>query len=397
MRFQHLRTTSHRKAGFLFLEWLANPNEKLVLDKKIGEYDKSFVDLVLRQMLVKNYERRMTLAECLSHQFVSSVKIPGLATDDQGVIADEEHDDAAKAAIRKRRDRTEDTGDEYGCLMKGTLLKLNVDGDPKNKDNWLKRDIWLTGNGNLCYFSQKKGKKLVLLDHEAMVRHTIETLKASDSCMEFAFILKPRTDDGSDESALAEDLTEAQLYSCADEDSLKQWVDVLGKAISMDHAGGKLVMDADLMEDFKNFKIEVKNRREKFEKTKGFEPAYKCELWKLNQEGDMMNAEHWLKREMWIAKNGAFCYYSKKEGRELQYYKSTDIRFVTCDTVEDAASCKPFTFTLTLPPTGGLEYAPGVFAAMTGDEKDNFLYTIRKFQRARAAHDAAMAKKKAGQ
>jgi hypothetical protein len=89
--------------------------------------------------------------------------------------------------------------------MKGTLLKLNVDGDPKNKENWLKRDIWLTGNGNLCYFSQKKGKKLVLLDHESMVRHEVAKLGAADSCMENAFILKPKTDDGSDESALAEE------------------------------------------------------------------------------------------------------------------------------------------------------------------------------------------------
>ena len=33
---------SHRKAGFLFLEWLANPDEKLGLDAKIVNFNAEF-------------------------------------------------------------------------------------------------------------------------------------------------------------------------------------------------------------------------------------------------------------------------------------------------------------------------------------------------------------------
>lgn len=43
---------SHRKAGFLFLEWLANREEGLGLDKQLLTYDRDFTDLVIKRMLV---------------------------------------------------------------------------------------------------------------------------------------------------------------------------------------------------------------------------------------------------------------------------------------------------------------------------------------------------------
>lgn len=71
---------SHRKAGYLFLEWLANPNEKLAMDAKVLNYDAGFTSLVLGQMLVKNCEQRNTLAECLQHPFLADVLLPGIDT-----------------------------------------------------------------------------------------------------------------------------------------------------------------------------------------------------------------------------------------------------------------------------------------------------------------------------
>ncbi len=90
-----------------------------------------------------------------------------------------------------------------------------------------------------------------------------------------------------------------------------------------------LLVSRGLIEDYRNFKIQIRNRREKIDPQKAeFQSVFKRELWKLNQEGDVMNPDHWLKREMWLARNGAFCYYSKKEEKELQYYKSEDIKYV---------------------------------------------------------------------
>ena len=59
---------------------------------------------------------------------------------------------------------------------------------------------------------------------------------------------------------------------------------------------------------------------------------------------------------MWIAKNGAFCYYSKKEEREVQYYKAEDIKNVTVGrlAVAKGETCKEHTFTLTLKWSGTL-------------------------------------------
>lgn len=151
-----------------------------------------------------------------------------------------------------------------------------------------------------------------------------------------------------------------------------------------------------LIEDYRNFKIQIRNRREKIEEgERGFKPAYKCELFKLNQEGDPLNPEHWLRREMWIAKNGAFCYYSKKEERELQYYKSEDTRYVQCQILEADATCQDFAFSLTLPACDGLEYAPGVFSATNEQDMVNFIHTIKKFQKIKERQSQKKAEKAA--
>jgi hypothetical protein len=44
---------------------------------------------------------------------------------------------------------------------------------------------------------------------------------------------------------------------------------------------------------------------------------YKGTLWKLNQGGDPAKREHWLKRDMWLNRNGSLCYHSLKEDKRL--------------------------------------------------------------------------------
>lgn len=66
---------------------------------------------------------------------------------------------------------------------------------------------------------------------------------------------------------------------------------------------------------------------------------------------------------MWLAKNGAFCYFSKKENKELMYYRPEDIRNVSCRQLGSNESCRPFSFEMSLQEKDGVEYAPGIFAA----------------------------------
>jgi len=119
--------------------------------------------------------------------------------------------------------------------------------------------------------------------------------------------------------------------------------------------------------------------------------VFKLDLWKLSQEGDPMDEKAWLKREMWIAKNGSLCYFSKKENRSLQYFKPDDVRVVTMEKVPENESCKKNTFILQLPPVDGLEYAPAMFASENLDEEKTLLAYIRKFQK--VAAEAAAARK----
>jgi len=370
---------SHRKAGFLFLEWLANKEESLVLDKKIMTFHKEFVDLVVTKMLTKDEKARWSLAECLNHPFIADCVVAGL---DNNSSAEVEGNLVEKIQA-KRRERIEELITDKPPLIVGVLYKLNSDGAVMNKEHWLKRDMWLAHNGSLCYFSQKKGKRLVLLEAAAIARGTITLIDNGECALPWCFSLKMEVDQTQDAAALNGTPTEIQMYAAENEEQRKAWVAMLNNVISMKYQNldTRVLISKGLIEDYRNFKIQIRNRREKIDPEKAeFQSVFKRELWKLNQEGDIMNPEHWLKREMWLAKNGAFCYFSKKEDKELQYYKSEDIKSVICAELPEGESCKPFTFTLTLKPTDGLEYAPGVFAADNEETMRTFLGCIKKFQ-----------------
>lgn len=135
--------------------------------------------------------------------------------------------------------------------------------------------------------------------------------------------------------------------------------------------------------------IQIRNRRVKIEKSAAtastYQPVFKRPLWKLNQEGDVLNPEHWLLREMWLAKNGSLCYFSKKEAKELQYYTAEDIKHVLLRELHyPNEACREFAFELKLKPPEGedsaIEFAPAVFAAESEEVRKTFLGCIKKFQ-----------------
>ena len=419
---------SHRKAGFLFLEWLSQPNGSLHLHQAIKEYDQrvkkkdpnhdlnaGFSDLVLSKMLTKDVSKRWTLAQCLDHKFISGIKLPAEAnlhksadateTPESKAAADEHATLAAKArAIRARRQA--DTADmaESPPLIAGVLHKLNTDGQLGNEGDWLQRQMWLGGNGSLCYFSQKKEKRLVLIDNDALCRGSVRCLnqKTEGSAKQFAFELKFQSQANSDQQdnnadaakAIGDRDAESQYYAADTAEDRDRWVSFLQGVIDMRYGSKvdtKVLISQGLIDDYSEFKIQIRNRREKISedtnaKDSGFHAVFdrKFQLWKLNQTGDANNEGDWLMREMWIAKNGALCYHSKKEDRDLQYYKAEDMKCVTIERLGSAQSCKANSFSLTLPPVDGLEYAAGVFAAESQGELDTLLMLIGKFQKSRS-------------
>eukprot|EP00397_Hematodinium_sp_SG-2012_P005316 GEMP01005334.1.p1 GENE.GEMP01005334.1~~GEMP01005334.1.p1 ORF type:complete len:679 (+),score=118.41 GEMP01005334.1:119-2155(+) len=355
---------SHRKAGFLFLEWLSKTTEALNLPDIVQEAEDEFRDLIVEKMLTKDPTKRITLAECLDHPLL------------QGVAHSHSAQNAEwKKVATLRAQRMQEPDSEKPPLMKGVLYKMNLDGDLMNSEHWLKRDLWLAHNGALCYFSPKHNKRLIYLAYEVLVRAKVATLPPGSSSHEFAFEINyPCT---SDEAEVAE--FEVARFAAETEKDRKAWVKHLTKIQTMQLQNLKtLNFSRGLISDFRNFKLTIRNRRAELPDgdQKAFKPRYKAALWKLNQDGDVMNPEHWLQREMWIATNGALCYHSKKENRELQYYTSQDMRRVTTCNIREEKAAKPNAFEIRLPPADGLEYAPGVFAALSAAERKAWIEQI---------------------
>jgi len=277
---------------------------------------------------------------------------------------------AAAAMVQKDRKRAEDKSSTKP-LHKGMLYKLNANGDPKEPKHWLQRDMWVTNNGSLCYFSIKENRRLVMIDGSkfpsAMIR------KMTTGAREHAFEVKYRSDE--------QDTEVSSIFACETAEACQVWMTTLGRVVNRNlmqtmHFGGALARD------LKIFKLNVKNRRMKVGKddTDAHSPAFKGMLWKVKAEGDRMREEDWFEREMWIARNGSLVYFSKKEDRELIYYTADDIALAKFTKIDNSASFKPWTFQVKLPPRGDVEFSAGEFAAESEDMRSAWIREFKVFQ-----------------
>jgi len=115
----------------------------------------------------------------------------------------------------KRRRSPSKVDSSTTMLYKGVLWKLNSDGDPKNPIDWLKREMWIGSTGNLCYYSQKEGKNVVLLDAEYLEEATIS--RYDEAAMQNAFMVQRSR--GSDDYL--------PVFACESNDDFIAWVSAL--------------------------------------------------------------------------------------------------------------------------------------------------------------------------
>jgi len=345
---------SHREAGFLFMEWLGGI-KKAPMPKKVTEYDRSFPDLISNWLLVCKQESRKSCAQCLSHGFIADVKWEVEASE-------------VKHAPRPKKKEEETSETAAQPLHKGVLFKLNSNGDAKKPEEWIRRDMWIAQNHSLCYFSQKEGKRLVLVDGAKLTDASFEQI---DAARPFAF-----------NCTISED-KESHSYGLAAEtqEEMDQWIAHL-KGGEKNQMMVTFRLGAQLAEDLKAFKVTVMNRRQKVreESKSDFEPIFKATLWKLKGDGDCMKAEDWFERDMWIAKNGSLVYYSPKDHTDLVYYTAADVGRATVTAVEDGKAFKPFAFQVQLPASNGVEFAPGEFAAESEDMKNKWMTELMSFR-----------------
>lgn len=378
---------SHREAGFLFMDWLSSIT-KAPLPKSIEKFDPDFVDLLHNCLLVCDHTKRKTLAQSLQNPYISS-----LATGDsrssrsapQGTaptesvrvssgLGEKDEENAVvvdELVVRSVRNRREDLS-STAPLHKGTLWKLNLNGDPKEAAHWLKRDMWVSSNGSLCYFSIKENKRLVMIDGAKLPAAKISRFQGGvKNC---AFQVATENDDG--EADLV------SVFAAESENEYDEWVAKLKSAVNMDEMMQSMRLGANMAQELQRFKVNVINRRMKVDKDKEdqFAPLFKGKLWKVKAEGDRRKEEDWFLREMWIAKNGSLVYFSKKEDRELVYYNTDDVARASFVDIPNADTFRPWAFQVALPPSNDVEFAPGEFAAESEEMRATWIAEFKKVQ-----------------
>jgi len=364
-----------QEASFLFMEWLSSLKQ-VQLPSSIKQFDQHLLDLI-QKLLLCSCEARMTLAEALDHDFLfgASLRRSTISISSQALDAASPSRSSlfSESTAHIQQHRLEDHSD--GKIIQGRLWKLNKNGDPQDSKQWLQRDLWIANNGSLCYFSQKESKRLVLEDGHRMAGVTVTPFK--DGAREFAFQLhmEPEHEDAGG--------GDVHVFACETLVDFQKWTKAVGDipyatVITM-HLGSRMASEA------KKYKLTVRNRRLKIQRsqTNDFEPVFKAPLWKLKSDGDAMKQGDWFKRDMWLAKNGSFVYYSKREDRDLVYYSSTDVANSSLKKASPDTSIMPFSFEVQLPPADGIEFAPGVFASESEDMRAKWM---REFGHAKALH-----------
>mmetsp|Transcript_1783 Transcript_1783/g.3558 ORF Transcript_1783/g.3558 Transcript_1783/m.3558 type:complete len:733 (+) Transcript_1783:3-2201(+) len=389
---------SHREAAFLFMEWLSSI-DKAPLSKPVRNWDAQAVDALVNGLLIIDPKKRKTCAEVLQMEFIcgseketqaaeaaeASVQPKHAETGPSAATSGSAEDQLAGALVpeeaeievqRKPRMRPEDTSSK--ATFKGVLWKLNSDGNPQDPKHWLKRDMWITDNGALSYWSMKETKRLVLIGGDRLAGARIG--KFLDGAMPHAMEVQ------TGQSQEAEEQTSITL-AAESEEEYNTWMEKLRNTSSLDVVMDGFRLGQDMADQAKAFR-KVRNRRLRLhkidEKSSNFEPVFKATLWKLKADGNRLKEADWFEREMWLGKNGCLVYWSKRDEQELVYYTAQDIERADITHIPDGESWRPFSFEVELAPLvgqGDVHFAAGLFAAESLEMRDKWISELLKCKR----------------
>jgi len=355
---------SHREASFLFMDWLSSV-KKPPIPKAVEKFDPELFSLLSEFLLCVDPAKRRSLAESLDHPFL---KHAHLAKSKTGPLTWAVVDPSTEATKRRRHDRKE--VHDHTARYKGLLWKLNHGGDPSKKEHWLKRDMWLAGNGSLCYHSLKADKQLILIDGHHLA--TAEVSLFSGGAYDPAIEIKVAADQDAHEH---EDL----FFGCASQGDYEAWIRAFESARYM--AVKTMNLGHTMAGELHKFRLAVKNRRIKVnEKDSGDHvPVFKSKLWKLKADTDKAKEQNWFEREMWISQNGTLVYFSLKEDRELVYYTHDDLASASIVAVDHTdSSHHRWGFHVVLPAKDGVEFTPTDFAAATEELRTQWMEALQK-------------------
>jgi len=243
---------------------------------------------------------------------------------------------------------------------KSSLWKMKSHGSLLNKEDWQKRDMWLTPNGNICYFSPTDDRRLIFVSADMLHGAKVEAMSSEETARGFAFQIQPNDDVG-------------YYLAATSEEDQKTWIEALKNAADLGSSWwtGRVNL-GQVNEDLKEFRITVKNRRRKIDKKgAGFDKEFEGKLWKVKGEYDPQNAENWIDRDYWVTQNGTLVYYSKLAEDERIYFTASDIEN---STIQRENIARQFAFSITLKiDAKGLAHEPAMFAAESEAKLEEWL------------------------
>jgi serine/threonine protein kinase len=332
---------SHQEAGFLFMEWLSQRKKSPIIGK-LKDADKDFQELVNEWLCVPKVTERRTCAEALSCTYLEKTAAGGADSTDLNKLI------APVNIERVARTRLEDDSDPAQAHAM-SLWKLNTGCDPNDEKSWLQRDMWLTPQGNLCYYSQKDQKRLVLIDGPTLYGSEITEVDNSKSARAYSFEIK-----------WGEEKNEKFLLAATNAADLPNYI-VLLKKVSSNNVLKTMKLGADTKKKMDAIRITIKNRRLALDKEN---IKFKAQLSKVKGQGSPLTEGDWFDRQFWITVTGKFAYYSQRDEKDLVYFNAEDIKNATLKVLTEADSVKPFSFSITLKQKDEeIIIEPAVFAA----------------------------------
>lgn len=373
---------SRHQAGFLFMDWLSNISNSPWMPDGVAQFDPELADLVT-QLLVPDPGLRKGLPDALSHPYLAGAELrkartgnasaatkgdaawDATAEDDRpGVRAvpsstsDTSLDGMPAHAPRHVRPLLEDTSNMV--IQKGTLYKLKSAGKPEEENDWVKRDVWITSEGNLSYLSQKEQKRMVMMDGHRFAKAQVDRF-TGPAAFSHAFKILVQSEEEGDED-------EGYVFGCLSATELEEWLEQIQKVTTSVHSVDSTVkLGPSVVQDLRRFKLAVRNRRQKLgadDDTLGSgDGIFRGPLWKVKTEGDRMQLEDWVERDMGLRADGSLIYWSKKEERQLMYYTGEDVGSAELARISPDDSALPWAFSVQLMPVDGVWFQPGEFAA----------------------------------
>lgn len=121
-------------------------------------------------------------------------------------------------SVKNRRQKVDENQKEaFAPIFKADLWKLKADGDRMKPEDWFQREMWVSKNGSLVYWSKKEERDLVYYTNQDLSLATYNKLKPEDAVKPFAFQVHLAKIDDEVEYAPGE-------FACESDEARDRWI-----------------------------------------------------------------------------------------------------------------------------------------------------------------------------